>query len=238
MTETTDVVIAGLSGQGVIMTGRILASAFIGTDYYVRTYDVLGTAHRGTLIFGQVRISKSPHFANLVPPGTGDILVGFEPLEGMRVGSYYLGSGAVAILNTHRVIPIYLSIGRDHFSDVPRPRGYPPLEYIADFFKGIGVETVFMDATELAQQAGHFNTANIVLWEPSLPPVRFPLPRKGLRNRWRSLFHRAQLTLTSGHLTWGCRLTKKLLENEREQNKRRFLVVIRSTPDNSVLAGA
>ncbi len=163
MTETTDVVIAGLSGQGVIMTGRILASAFIGTDYYVRTYDVLGTAHRGTLIFGQVRISKSPHFANLVPPGTGDILVGFEPLEGMRVGSYYLGSGAVAILNTHRVIPIYLSIGRDHFSDVPRPRGYPPLEYIADFFKGIGVETVFMDATELAQQAGHFNTANIVL---------------------------------------------------------------------------
>ena len=163
MTETTDVVIAGLSGQGVIMTGRILASAFVDTDYHVRTYDVLGTAHRGTLIFGQVRISKSPHFANLVPPGTADVLVAFEPLEGMRVGSYYLSNGGIAILNTHRLIPIYLTIGRDHFSDVPRPLGYPSLEFIADFFKDMQVEVVFLDATELAKQAGHFNTANIVL---------------------------------------------------------------------------
>jgi len=145
------------------MSSRILASAFVDTDYYVRTYDVLGTAHRGTLIFGQVRISKSPHFANIVPPGTADVLVAFEPLEGMRVGSYYLGSGGIAILNTHRLIPIYLTIGRDHFSKEPRPLGYPSLEYIADFFKGIGVETAFMDATELAKQAGHFNTGNIVL---------------------------------------------------------------------------
>lgn len=175
MTKTTDVIIAGLSGQGVIMTGRILATACLETDYHVRTYDVLGTAHRGTIIFSQVRMSKSPHFANLVPPGTGDILVGFEPLEGMRVGAYYLGKGGIAILNTHRIIPIYLSIGRDCFSKVPRPLGYPSLEYISDFFKGIGVETVYLNATDIAIKAGHFNTVNIVLLGAIAATGRVPI---------------------------------------------------------------
>ncbi len=220
MTETTDVVIAGLSGQGVIMTGRILASAFMDTDYYVRTYDVLGTAHRGTLIFGQVRISKSPHFANIVPPGTADILVGFEPLEGMRVGSYYLGSGGIAILNTHRLIPIYLSIGRDHFSSVPRPRGYPSLEFIADFFRDIDIETVYIDATELARQAGHFNTVNIVLLGTIAATGKVPIAPEKIKQAMEQFVPAGTVDLNVKAFDLGMQAYRQEIAKKTEQTKK------------------
>jgi indolepyruvate ferredoxin oxidoreductase beta subunit len=168
------IAMAGLSGQGLIMYTRVLATAFVDTDYTVRTYEVLGTAHRGTLIFSHIRISKRPNISYIIAPGEADLLVSFEPLEALRVGAYYLKEGGQAIINTRKIIPVYASIGKDFFSDKPRPKGYLSLEEVIAYFKGIDCGVISFNATEIAQKVGHFALMNIVMLGATLATGKIP----------------------------------------------------------------
>lgn len=163
-TDTIDIALAGLSGQGVIMYSRILATTCVAAGHHVRTYEVLGTAHRGTLIMSHIRIGPDETgFANLIPPCSADFLVGMEPLEGLRIGAYYLASGGKAILNTHKIIPTYASLGRDFYVKHPRKRGYPPVDEIMRDLQSLASLVVAIPATEIAIEAGHFALANVAM---------------------------------------------------------------------------
>ena len=173
------IAVAGLSGQGVIMFTKVLMAAFKDdTDHTIRTYEVLGTAHRGTLIFTHSRISQSPNVSFIISAGEADILVGFEPLEAFRVGAYYLKDGGEVITNNNRVIPVYASIGKDFFSDKPRPRGYPPLAEIYEEFKQMDCKVTGFDATKEAIGLGHFAMMNMIMLGATLAtgkvPIRIP----------------------------------------------------------------
>ncbi len=168
------IAMAGLTGQGLIMYTRVLATAFADTDYTVRTYEVLGTAHRGTLVFSHIRISKRPNISYIIAAGEADLLVSFEPLEALRVGAYYLKEGGQAIINTRKIIPVYASIGKDFFSDQPRPKGYLPMEEILAYFKGIDCGVTSFNATEIAQEVGHFALMNIVMLGATLATGKIP----------------------------------------------------------------
>lgn len=161
--DQINIIVAGLSGQGVIMFSKVLTSVFAKTQYTVSTYEVLGTAHRGTLIFSHIRIGKNKWFSNLIPAGGGDMIIGFEPLETLRLGSYYLADGGHVIMNNRKIIPVYASVGRDFTSSQPRPLGYPSLDYINDYFLDMEVKTLDLNATGLAIEAGHYSATNMVL---------------------------------------------------------------------------
>lgn len=164
MMKRTDIAIAGLSGQGVIMYCKILVTACLASGFESRTYEVLGTAHRGTLVMSHIRFGEDETaFANLIPPGGADLLVGLEPLEGLRVGAYYLADGGQAIVNTHKIVPTYASLGKDFFSKKPRPRGYPPVENIVRDLETFASRVVAIPATDIARKAGHFTLANMVM---------------------------------------------------------------------------
>lgn len=173
--NTISMVLAGLSGQGLVMFTRILATATLDTDYMVRTYDVLGTAHRGTLCFTHIRISERWNITPIIGAGEADLLIGFEPLEALRVGAYYLKNDGYAIINSKKIIPIYASIGKDFFSEKPRPKGYPPLDEIFAYFRDIGCEVISFNATEIAERLGHYTMTNMVLLGASLATNKIPV---------------------------------------------------------------
>jgi indolepyruvate ferredoxin oxidoreductase, beta subunit len=174
--NTLSIAVAGLSGQGVIMFTKVLMAAFKeDPDYIIRTYEVLGTAHRGTLIFSHIRISKSPNVSFIISPGEADILVGFEPLEALRVGAFYLKTGGLVITNNRKIIPVYASIGKDFFSDEPRPKGYPELEEIYDYFRGIDSKIVSFNATKAALDVGHYAIMNMILLGATLGSGLVPI---------------------------------------------------------------
>ncbi|MBL7225578.1 MAG: 2-oxoacid:acceptor oxidoreductase family protein [Desulfobacteraceae bacterium] len=174
--NTLSIAVAGLSGQGVIMFTKVLMAAFKDdSEYTIRTYEVLGTAHRGTLIFTHCRISRSPNTSFIISPGGADILVGFEPLEAFRVGAYYLKDGGQVITNDYRIIPVYASIGKDFFSDQPRPRGYPALEEIFDEFSKMDCRVTSFNATKAAIDLGHFAMMNMIMLGATLETGLVPI---------------------------------------------------------------
>ncbi len=167
---------AGLSGMGVIMFTKMLMAAFKDDkEHTIRTYEVLGTAHRGTMIFTHSRISKSPNASFIISAAEADILVGFEPLEAFRVGAYYLKNGGEVITNNYSVIPVYASIGKDFFSDKPRLRGYPPVEEIWDEFDKMDCKVTNFNATREAIENGHFATMNMIMLGATWATGKIPI---------------------------------------------------------------
>jgi len=174
--DMLSIAVAGLSGQGVIMFTKVLMAAFKDDkEHTIRTYEVLGTAHRGTLIFTHARISRSPNVSFIISAAEADILVGFEPLEAFRVGAYYLKDGGEVITNNYSIIPVYASIGKDFFSDKPRPRGYPPLEEIWEEFKQMDCAVTNFNATQEAIKLGHFAMMNMIMLGATLGTQMLPL---------------------------------------------------------------
>ena len=211
---TLSIAVAGLSGQGVIMFTKVLMAAFKeDPEYTIRTYEVLGTAHRGTLIFTHIRISKSQNVSFLISPAEADILVGFEPLEAFRVGAYYLKNGGQVITNNYSIIPVYASVGKDFFSDKPRPRGYPPLEEIWEEFKQMDCEVTSFNATKEAIDLGHYAMMNMIMLGATLETGMIPVSMGQVEGKIEELVPKGTAELNARALHRGVELYKEAASN-------------------------
>ncbi|MBI3092384.1 MAG: 2-oxoacid:acceptor oxidoreductase family protein [Candidatus Tectomicrobia bacterium] len=160
----TNVLVTGLSGSGILLFSRILADLLASKGYAISTKDCLGTAHRATLVITEIRYSADQEeFTNFIPYGGADLLVGFEPLETLRLGALYAKRGGRVIMNTRRVMPTFETLGRDIFSPEPRPLGYPETPWIIDYLRQLGAGVVAFDATARAEEVGHHMSMNVVM---------------------------------------------------------------------------
>ena len=72
--ETTNVVIAGLGGQGVLKASEILADALFRAGYDVKKSEIHGMSQRGGSVSSDVRFGRQV-YSPMVPPGQADFLV-------------------------------------------------------------------------------------------------------------------------------------------------------------------
>jgi len=205
--NTVSIAVAGLSGQGVIMLTKVMMSVFKDDpEYTIRTYEVLGTAHRGTLIFSHIRISKSPNVSFIISPGEADLLIGFEPLEALRVGAYYLKNGGQVIANSRKIIPVYASIGKDFFSEEPRLRGYPELDEIFEEFRQMDCKVVSFNATKEAIALGHFAMMNMIMMGAAISTGLLPLKLEQVESKIEELVPKGTAELNVKALYRGAEL--------------------------------
>jgi len=105
----TDILIAGVGGQGTILTGRVIAALAISEGLDVKTAETHGMAQRGGSVITHVRISEKV-YSPLIPQGDGDILLSFEKLEALRWLPYLRAEGIV-IVNTQELEPLPVLTG-------------------------------------------------------------------------------------------------------------------------------
>ena len=99
-----DAVLAGVGGQGNVLSARVLAEAALSMGYDVKTSEVHGMAQRGGSVVCMVRWGEKVH-SPLIPKGRADFLLAFELLEGLRYLDYLSGEGTV-VINDHRIDPL------------------------------------------------------------------------------------------------------------------------------------
>jgi len=78
MTKVTNVVIAGLGGQGVVRASDILAEAAFRAGYDVKKSEIHGMSQRGGSVASDVRFGDKV-FSPMAPPGEADFLVVLDP---------------------------------------------------------------------------------------------------------------------------------------------------------------
>jgi len=168
MIEEYNIIVAGVGGQGSILLSHILGNAAIAEGYHVRVAETYGAAMRGGAVSGHIRIGKSV-FAPTVRLDNCDLLIGLEPLEGLRVGTKYISPEGTAILNTRSLNPIDVNVGN---------AVYPDLNIISGSLRKLCMEVIIVDGTNLALKAGSLRTLNIVMLGASAGKGEIPISKK------------------------------------------------------------
>ena len=80
MNKVTNVVVAGLGGQGVLKGTDILAEVAMRAGYDVKKSEIKGMSQRGGSVTGDVRFGEQV-FSPMVPAGEADFLLVLEPTQ-------------------------------------------------------------------------------------------------------------------------------------------------------------
>ncbi len=166
--DNMNVIITGVGGQGNILASHILASAAIAEGYHATIGETYGQSQRGGAVMSHVRLSKGIQFGPLIPEGGGDVIVGLEPMETLRVAAMYANPTTKIIVNPRPNYPLMVLYGAMEYPDVPDL--IKRLEEMAS-----AVEVV--EGTDLAKEAGEAMAANVVMmgalagsgWTPISP---------------------------------------------------------------------
>jgi indolepyruvate ferredoxin oxidoreductase beta subunit len=148
----TNVVIAGVGGQGSILASHLLAQTALKEGLDVKLAETFGAATRGGSVMAHVRVGEV--WAPIMREDEADVVLSMEPLEGLRVAVRFLKPGGWALLNTRPWYPVDVAVGRVQ---------YPAVEHIVEGLGKLGASVVTLDATELALQAGNARAANTVM---------------------------------------------------------------------------
>ena len=111
----TNIYMAGVGGQGLVLTTEIVVEVAFLEGYEVKSNDVIGLSQRGGKVWGSVRFGEKVHSA-LIPEGQGDLLLAMEELEGLRL-SYALKKGAKIIFNEEIIFPNRVLIEKDEYPE-------------------------------------------------------------------------------------------------------------------------
>ncbi len=150
MRETTNILVCGVGGQGVMTATEILAEAALSLGFDVKKTEVAGMSQRGGVVTSHLRFGpevRSPQ----IGVGEADLLVGFEAAEALR-WAHMLRPGAVALVNVGRIVPPVVNIGLYDYPDDP-----------VSAMRALGVTVHAFDATALALELGNIRLGNTVM---------------------------------------------------------------------------
>ncbi len=147
---TTNILVAGVGGQGVILASDIMSEVFMEAGYDVKKSEVHGMAMRGGIVTSHFRFGKKV-YSPLIKEGEVDILFAFEQLEGLRWINHLRANGKI-VMNDHKINPPAVNLGEMEY-----PKAIPGK--IQSKFK----DFYLVKGTEMALQLGDVRAANVVL---------------------------------------------------------------------------
>ncbi len=148
----TNVLLTGVGGQGIITASTVLSQACRLAGWEVKKSEVHGMSQRGGSVNSYVRFSPDERVASpLIPEGAAQIMLAFEPLEGLR----QLGQTSPAarvLIDTRRIAPVTVDL--EGFS-------YP--DDVLDRVLASGREVSVIPAARTAGELGEPRAANTVM---------------------------------------------------------------------------
>ncbi len=162
MNATTNLIFAGVGGQGVLLIAEITALAAAQAGFDVKQTEVHGVSQRGGSVESHVRYGTLVH-SPLVMTGQADVVIGLEKLEGLRYASFLKPTltsfprnggdrGGVLLVNDHEIIPGSVANALER---------YPHRAF--DYLREQGVTVLAVPASQCARDLGDGRMANIVL---------------------------------------------------------------------------
>lgn len=146
----TNIVIAGVGGQGVVTLGLLISQAAILQGEKAVMSEIHGLAQRGGAVSVDVRIGN--FHAPIIPTGEVDLTIGTEPIEARRAVSR-AARGSRLALSREKLVPVSLSIHHKEYPDVE--------EVLSELYENFQVRSI--DALAIANSLGNPKTANTAL---------------------------------------------------------------------------
>jgi indolepyruvate ferredoxin oxidoreductase beta subunit len=149
--DTTNLIFAGVGGQGVLLIAELTARAAVRAGFDVKQTEVHGVSQRGGSVESHVRFGSTV-YSPLVIAGQADVVVGLEKLEGLRYASFVNRQGGTLLVNDHEIIPGSVAGAAEK---------YP--HHSIEFLCGKGLNVVALSASQCAKDLGDGRIANVVM---------------------------------------------------------------------------
>ena len=150
MSAVTNVLLAGVGGQGVLLGSEVLAEVASLAGFEVKKSEVHGMAQRGGSVVSHLRFGAEV-FSPLISRGAADYLVSFERLETLRYLEF-LHAGSVVLVNNQQIVPLPVGVGKAVY----------PAD-IGERLQATGVRTCFVEGHAIALAAGNAKAVNAVI---------------------------------------------------------------------------
>jgi indolepyruvate ferredoxin oxidoreductase, beta subunit len=152
--ETTNVLMVGVGGQGIILASRILSQVVQLADYDLKMSEIHGMAQRGGSVVTHLRFGTEVH-TPLIDVGQADYILASEKLEAWR-WLPMLSPGGTVITSNQEIKPLPVIIG---------VQKYPAeLEDKLQSLVGTEIGSLFvLDALGIARSCGQPKASNVVL---------------------------------------------------------------------------
>lgn len=147
---TTNIILTGVGGQGVLLISELLARAAMAAGYDAKQTEIHGVSQRGGSVYSHVRFGRKV-YSPLIMPGQADIILGLEKLEALRFAPYLKPDG-MFIINDHEIIPR---------SAARAAENYP--HQTVEHLQSNGARVVNLPATRLATELNNIRLANTTL---------------------------------------------------------------------------
>ena len=167
--ETKRVVFVGVGGQGNLLASRLLGEASLSVGIPAVVSEIHGMAQRGGIVESAVLMGdvSSPIVSN----GEADVLIGFEPVETLRI----LGKcnkETIVITNTQPLPPFTVSVGQGT---------YPPLDEIMGLIRAKAKQVIALDGDALAAEAGNSLSLNMVMLGALIGSETIPISAEAMK---------------------------------------------------------
>ena len=150
MSNTKNIMIVGVGGQGSLLASKLLGYLLSAEGYDVKVSEVHGMSQRGGSVVTYVRYGDEVQ-SPIIDKGEADFIVSFEKLEAARWASC-LREGGRIIVNDRETDPMPVITGAASY-----PHG------VLDSLKAKSVLVDDVDALTLACEAGTAKAVNLVL---------------------------------------------------------------------------
>ncbi|MFO8058935.1 MAG: indolepyruvate oxidoreductase subunit beta [bacterium] len=148
--EVTNILMAGVGGQGIILASEVMARTAADQGLDVKKSDVHGMAQRGGAVTSHVRFGDKV-YSPLIPDGRADVLMASEIMEALRWLPFLKQGGRLAV-SSQRIPPPAIARGEQSY-----PQG------IEEDLKKRDPRLIILDTLEIASQVGNSKTATVVL---------------------------------------------------------------------------
>ena len=145
--------VAGVGGQKTLLASRLLAESVIEVGLPVKIGETYGMVQRGSPVMGNIQIGGAPQNPQN-REGEADILLAFEPAEGIRRGVTFLKKGGMVLVNSWTTAPVEVISGM---------MAYTEMEKLMTLLGEVTDRIVTLDATALAEEAGDPIATNVVM---------------------------------------------------------------------------
>ncbi|HPT31435.1 MAG TPA: indolepyruvate oxidoreductase subunit beta [Prolixibacteraceae bacterium] len=151
----TDLILAGVGGQGILSIAAIVGAAAIEKGLYLKQSETHGMSQRGGAVVSHLRIADRPIASDLIPQGGADVILSVEPMESLRYLPFLSEKGWVVTNSTM-------------FNNIP---DYPEFELIEKEIRKLP-HSVLLDADAIARKLGHPRGSNMVMLGAASPFLR------------------------------------------------------------------
>jgi len=142
----TDIILAGVGGQGILSIAAIIAEAALEDGLFMKQTEVHGMSQRGGDVQSHLRISDQAIASDLIPLGNADIIISLEPMEALRYLPYLKKDGWVV---TNSIPFMNISI-------------YPETEKIMEIYNMLP-NKIIIDVEQIAKDLKAPRSGNVTL---------------------------------------------------------------------------